>query len=65
VQLHCEVALSSTMCSCCKSVMLVTLGCCHFLEGFIAYDSTEAHKKIVRCFGGVFVRGTVLTMWGS
>ena len=45
--------------------MLVTLGGCHLLDGLVASDSVEAHKKIVRCSRGGFVRGIVLTPRGS
>ena len=43
----------------------VTLGGCHLLDGLVACDSVEACEKIVRCFKGGFVRGIVLTRWGS
>jgi hypothetical protein len=56
--------LSGTRCLCCKLVVLVTLGGCHLLDDLVACDSIEAHKKIVWCFGGGFMRGTVLTLWG-
>jgi hypothetical protein len=46
-------------------VVLVTLGGCHLLNGLVACDSVEAREKIVRCFGGGFVRGIVLTPRGS
>ena len=46
-------------------MVLVTLGGCHLLDGLVACDSIEAHKKIVQCFRGGFVRGIVLTPWGS
>jgi hypothetical protein len=46
-------------------VVLVTLGGCHLLDGLVACDSIEAREKIVRCAGGRFVRGIVLTPWGS
>ena len=45
--------------------MLVTLGGCHLLDSLVACDSVEARDKIVRCSGGGFVRGIVLTPWGS
>ena len=41
--------------------MLVTLGGCHLLDGLVACDSMEAREKIVRCSGGEFVWGVVLT----
>jgi len=63
--LHCEIASSSTRCSCCKPVVLVTLGGCHILEGLVACDSVKACKEIVRCSGEESVRGTVLTPWRS
>ena len=46
-------------------MMLVTLGGCHLLDSLVACDSVEAREKIVRCFGGGFVRGVVLTLRGS
>jgi hypothetical protein len=51
VRLHCEVASSGTRCSCCKSVVLITLGGCHLLDGLVVYGSVEARKKIVPGFG--------------
>ena len=42
-------------------MVLVTLGGCHLLDGLVACDSVEAREKIVRCSGGGFVRGIVLT----
>ena len=46
-------------------MVLVTLGGCHLLDGLVDCDSIEAHEKIVRCSGGGFVRGIVLTPQGS
>ena len=46
-------------------MVLVTLGGCHLLDGLVACDSVEARKKIMRCSGGGFVRGIVLTPSGS
>ena len=46
-------------------MVLVTLGGCHLLDGLVSCDSVEAREKIVRCSGGGFVRGIVLTLWGS
>ena len=46
-------------------MVLVTLRGCHLLDGLVACDSIEAHEKIVRCSRGGFVRGIVLTPWGS
>jgi hypothetical protein len=46
--LHCDIASSGTRCSCCKPVVLVTLGGCHLLDGLVACGSVEACKKIVR-----------------
>ena len=46
-------------------VVLVTIGGCHLLDGLVACDSIEAREKIVRCSGGGFVRGIMLTPWGS
>jgi hypothetical protein len=51
MRLHCEVASSGTRCSCCKAVVLVTLGSCHLLDGLVACGSVEARKKIVRGSG--------------
>jgi hypothetical protein len=48
VRLHHEVASRGTRGSCCKPVVLVTLGGCHLLDGLAACGSVEAHKKIVR-----------------
>ena len=63
--LHWEIASSGTRCSCCKPVVLVTLGGCHLLDGLVACESVEARKEIVRCSGEEIVRGMVLTLWGS
>jgi hypothetical protein len=49
--LHREIASSGTRCSCCKPMVLVTLGGCHLLDGLVACGSVEARKKIVRGFG--------------
>jgi hypothetical protein len=49
--LHCEIASSGTRCSCCKSVVFVTLRGCHLLDGLVACGSIKAHKKIMRGFG--------------
>jgi hypothetical protein len=65
VRLHREVASSGTRCSCCKPVVLVTLGGCHLLDGLVACDSVEARVEIVRGSGGEFMRGIVLTPRGS
>jgi hypothetical protein len=46
-----RITSSGTRCSSCKPVVLVTLGGCHLLDGLVAYDSVEAHKKIVRDSG--------------
>ena len=46
-------------------MVLITLGDCHLLDGLVACDSMEAREKIVRCSGGGFVRGIVLTPRGS
>jgi hypothetical protein len=46
-------------------VVLVTLGGCHLLDSLVACDSVEAREKIVRCSEGGFMRGIVLTPWGS
>jgi hypothetical protein len=51
VQLHREVASIGTRCSCCKTVVLVTLEGCHLLDGLVACDSVETRKKIVRGSG--------------
>jgi hypothetical protein len=46
-------------------VVLVTLGGCHLLDGWVACDSVEARVEIVCGSGGGFMRGIVLTPWGS
>jgi hypothetical protein len=51
VRLYRKVASSGTKCSCCKPVVLVTLGGCHLLDGLVACGSVEARKKIVRDSG--------------
>ena len=43
-----EVASSGTRWWSCKSVVLVTLGGCHLLDGLVVV-SIEARKKLVRC----------------
>jgi hypothetical protein len=45
--------------------VLVTLISFHLLDGLVACDSIEAREKIVRCSGGGFVRGIVLTLLES
>ena len=45
-------------------MVLVTLGVCHLLEALVACDSVKAREKNVRCSGGGFVRGIVLTLRG-
>ena len=43
-------------------MVLVTLGGCHLLDGFVVVcNRREARKRIVRCSGEVIVRGIVLT----
>jgi hypothetical protein len=42
--LHCEITLSDTRWSSCKSVVLVTLGGCHLLDGLVVV-SVEARKE--------------------
>jgi hypothetical protein len=39
-----------------KTVVFVTLGGCHLLDGLVVV-SVEARKKIMRCFKEGFVRG--------
>ena len=46
-------------------MVLVTLGGCHLLDDLVTCDSVEAREKIVRCSRERFVRGIVLTPWGS
>jgi len=46
VWLHCEIVSSGTRCSCCKPVVLVTLGGFHLLDSLVACDSVEAHKGL-------------------
>ena len=43
-----EIASSGTRCSCCKPVVLVTLGGCHLLNGLVVVF-VEARKKLVWC----------------
>jgi hypothetical protein len=43
-------------------MVIVTLGGCHLLNGFVVV-SVEARKKIMQCSGEVIVRGIVLTPW--
>jgi hypothetical protein len=57
VRLHREVASSGTRCLCCKPVVLVTLGCCHLLDGLVACGSVKARKKIVRGSGEALCGG--------
>ena len=64
VRLHREVASSGTRRSCCKPVVLITLGG-HLIDDLVACDSVEACENIVRCSGGGFVRRIVLTPQGS
>ena len=45
MRLHCEIASSGTRCSCCKPVVLVTLGGCHLLDGLVARGSVETRKE--------------------
>ena len=59
MRLHREVASSGTRWSCCKPVVLVTLGGCHLLDGLLVV-SVEARKKLVRRSGEVLVSGIVL-----
>jgi hypothetical protein len=61
IALHCEITSSDTRCSCCKPMVLVTLGGWHLLDGLVACGSIEACKKIVRGSGESFIRGIVLT----
>jgi hypothetical protein len=51
VRLHREVASSGTRCSCCKPVVLITLGGCHLLDGLVSCGSIEARKKIMHGSG--------------
>jgi hypothetical protein len=60
VRFYREVASSSTGWSCCKPVVLVTLGGCHLLDGLVVV-SIEACKKLVHCSREEIVRGIVLT----
>ena len=59
MRLHREVASSGTRWSCCKPVVLVTLGGCHLLDGLVVV-SVEARKKLVQRSREVLVRGIVL-----
>ena len=51
VRLHREVASSGTRCSCCKPVVLVTLGGRHLLDGLVAAAPSKHAKKLVRGSG--------------
>ena len=53
---HHDVAASGTRWSSCKSVVLVTLGGCHLLDGLVVV-SVEARKKLVRCSGEELCEG--------
>ena len=53
------------MCSSCKPVVLVTLRGCHLLDGLVVISPSKHARKLVRCSGEGFVRGVVLTPWGS
>jgi len=59
------ILVRGTRCSCCKPVVLVTLGGCHLIDGLVACDSIKARKEIVWCFREEIVRGMVLTPRGS
>jgi hypothetical protein len=45
--------------------VLVILGGCHLLDSLVGCGSVEARKEIVRGSREGFVRGIVLTPWGS
>ena len=64
VRLHREVASSGTRWSCCKPVVLVTLGGCHLLDGLVVV-SVEARKKLVRRSGEVLCEGYLCSPRGS
>ena len=49
--------MNGTRFSCCKMVVLVTLGGCHLLDDLVVV-SVEARKKLVQRSGEVLVRGT-------
>jgi hypothetical protein len=65
VWLHHEVASSGTRWSCCKPVVLVTLGGWHLLDSLVACDSVEACEKVMRCSREGFMREIVLVPRGS
>ena len=65
MRMHQEITSSGTRYSCCKPVVLVTLGGCHHLDGLVACDSVEARKEIMRCSREEIVRDMVLTPRGS
>ena len=56
--------MSGTRWSCCKPVVLVTLGGYHLLDGLVVI-SVEARKKFVGAPEKSFVRGIVLAPWES
>ena len=60
MRLYREVASSGTRWSSCKSMVFVTLGGCHLLDGLVVVF-VETRKKLVRCSGEGIVRGIVLT----
>jgi hypothetical protein len=45
--------------------VFVTLRGCHLQDGLVDCGSVEARKEIVHGSGEGFVRGIVLTSWGS
>ena len=62
VRLHYESASSGTRCSCCKPVVLVTLGGCHLLDGLWLRRSMQEDCVVLR---RRIVRGIVLVPRGS
>jgi hypothetical protein len=58
--LHFEIASGGTRWLSYKTVVLVTIGGCHILDGLVVV-SVEARKKLVRCFREEIMRGTMLT----
>jgi hypothetical protein len=60
-----SIASELILVRCFERLHRVALGGCHLLGGLVACGSVKACKKIVRGFGEAFVRGIVLTSWGS
>ena len=62
--LHCEIALSSTRCSSCKPVVLITLGGCHLIDGLVVV-SVEARKEDCAVLQRSDCEGVLCSPYGS